>query len=289
MQVRKRIAATTAIAGLAALAMAGSAQAHYSRGQITCPTPTSAGSASFDYTSFPSGPNVVNVDLTVDTLTVTGSGKAGFTGPTGRVSLPFTVPADGQPHNVVAVTSWQQDGGGAARVVQSCTLPVPPAPPVPPTPVPPTPTPVPPSPEQTCHLGTVCCPVCVTSRERTILAGAIRVSRRTAAETRYEAVRSGTFSYIAPRPDVMAANKLRFGVAFDPVGRRVTVPLRRRADGRLFVHVSQAGLLAVRGQYFNGTLTLRGVRGTRKEERRNWRLCMISDGDLDRPSNRLRD
>jgi hypothetical protein len=103
------------------------------------------------------------------------------------------------------------------------SVPVPSPVPTPPTPVPPTP--VPPTPEQACHLGTVCCPVCVTQRTRTLLVGNVRVSGRTEATTRFEKVRRGTFSYIAPRADVMAANKARYGVAFDPVGRRITVPL----------------------------------------------------------------
>lgn len=268
---------------LAALAIPAIASAHTAAITVTCPTPTNSGVAHFTYQNFPWGQQVVDRFLTVDTITVAGSGKFGFQGPNGSGDMTFTIPADGQSHRIDALTRWTQDTGGQSVQIADCSLPAPPAPPV----VPPTPTP--PNPSSECHLGTVCCPVCVTSRERTILAGAVRISRRTAATTKYVNVRSGTFTFIAPRADVMAANLRRFGVAFDPVGRRVTVPLKRNSKGRLSVRISQKGLLAVRGQYFNGTLSLVDVNGKRHTERRNWRLCMINDGELDVPSNRLRD
>lgn len=129
---RRRIVAgaVLAVAVLAAIA-AGPAGAHTGTGTITCPSPSSAGKVSFAFASFPKGLNVVNVDVTVDGLTAPSSGKGSFTGSSGTVDKTFTIPADGVMHKIVAVATWQQDGGGTARVQQYCSLPVPVTPPTP--------------------------------------------------------------------------------------------------------------------------------------------------------------
>ena len=154
----RRIAQAAAILILAMfawiIAPAGKALAHTGGVTITCPTPTAAGSASFSYDRFPAGHQVVNRDVTVDTLTVAGSGKFSFQGPRGQGALPFTIPADGQPHTVRAVTTWQADGGGTAQAVKSCVLPVPTTPP-----------PAPPS----CGTTVTCPPPTVIDRTVTII------------------------------------------------------------------------------------------------------------------------
>lgn len=126
---RTRVGVITALVAAVALVAAGAAGAHTGTGTITCPTSSGAGKVSFAFASFPKGLNVVNVDITVDGLTAPSSGKGSFTGSSGTVDKTFTVPADGQAHAVVAVATWQQDGGSSARVASSCTLPAPPAPP----------------------------------------------------------------------------------------------------------------------------------------------------------------
>lgn len=114
------------------LLTAGPVQAHQGVIDIQC-TPTGA-NVTFNWQNFPRQFNVVNADVTLDTVTVAGSGKASFNGPAGSKTIPVQVPADGQPHTISAVTTWQQDNGGRAVKTATCTVPVPPQPPTPPTP-----------------------------------------------------------------------------------------------------------------------------------------------------------
>lgn len=107
------------------------ASAHTATIQIAC-TPTGA-NVQFNWQNFPRQFNVVNADVTLDTLTVAGSGKASFNGVSGSKTIPVQVPADGQPHIISAVTTWQQDGGGRSVKTATCTVPVPPTPPAPPS------------------------------------------------------------------------------------------------------------------------------------------------------------
>jgi len=168
----KKIIPVLALIG--ALAAPAIASAHTAAISLQCPPPGQPGHVVFDFQGFPkTGRNVVDVFVTVDTITIQG-GKFGFDGPTSQHDVPFTVPDDNQPHEVVSTTRWYQDGGGMKARTDSCIVgpgdgppaPPTPTPPVPPTPVPPTPTPPTPVPaKQDCTLGTKCCPVCQSKRE----------------------------------------------------------------------------------------------------------------------------
>jgi hypothetical protein len=282
-----RTLAAIAATAAATLGMSSVADAHTGAITITCPTPQTVGTVEFRWQQFPQSSTVwaeVRVDgarIHGQTHTINGAGAA-------RVD--FTVPADGRAHDVFAYTDWRADGGGKASKVASCTLPPPPVTPPPPfTTPPPTPPTTPPPPKTDCGLGTDCCPVCVTQRARTIRSSrSTRVSGRDVEPARWERVRSAYLTVILPRPEVMQANLERTGIAYDPVGRRTRVE-GTRVDGRIVFRFSQAGLLAVKGQKFVATITKTTVTGKRRQEIRTWRLCMINDGDLDRPNDRLRD
>lgn len=286
----KHLAGLLGAAVLGLIAPAG-AQAHTAAIQIGC-TPTGA-QVQFNWQNFPNQRNVVNADVTLDSITDPRSGKAGFQGTSGSLTLPVTVPADGKPHVIVATTSWTQDGGGRAQRTATCTVPAPPpAPPTPtpPTPVPPTPvppTPVPPSPTPPgCGFGTECCPVCVSGRQIPIkLAARLRSTVRTAKQVVYMRVTSATMTFKKARPAVVAANLARTGRAYDPDPVRVTIPMHL-VNGQFRATADYRNVLAVKGEVLHVSISAK-VRGRSKPVPigRSYRLCRSSDGDLNESSD----
>ena len=289
--MRPKYLAGLIVAGIVGLIAPSAASAHNGAIQIGC-TPTGA-SVVFNWQNFPRQFNVVNADVTLDTLTVPGSGKASFQGSSGSKTIPVTIPADGRPHTIVATTTWQQDNGGRAQRSATCTVPVPPPTPTPPTPVPPTPvpptpvppTPVPPTPPG-CGFGTECCPVCVSGRQIPIkLAARLRSTVRTARQVVYTRVTSATMTFKRARPAVVAANLARTGRAYDPDPVRVTIPMRL-VNGQFRATADYRNVLAVKGEVFHVSISAK-VAGRSKPVPigRSYRLCRSSDGDLNESSD----